>query len=148
MGLGQLHCSAVLSNQGSKEGDTVGTSPSSTSWALSATALVGHADLPALPSQMMAAGCFQWQESLPQSQVMTWEDFITAKSPGCPEKSLSHSVHIQKIFDGLKSGSSLCTCRVSLSGCWGWGTLPAWESLSNWSLLLTETQVPGEMEDH
>lgn len=43
VGVGQLHCSAVLSNQGSKEGDTVGTSPSSTSWALSATALVGYA---------------------------------------------------------------------------------------------------------
>ncbi|KAI1234123.1 hypothetical protein IHE44_0003837 [Lamprotornis superbus] len=46
VGLGQLHCSAVLSNQGSKEGDTVGTSPSSTSQALSATALVGHAGSP------------------------------------------------------------------------------------------------------
>lgn len=60
VGLGQLHCSAVLSSQESKEGDTVGTFP---------PALAGHCqsllwwdllDLPALPSQMRASGSFQW----------------------------------------------------------------------------------------
>lgn len=131
VGVGQPHCSAVLSNQGSKEGDTVGTSPSSTSWALPATALVAQAGSPssAIPNDgnrlLPVAG---------EPSSVTGDGLgglHNCKESRLSRKSRSHSVQIQKILDGLKCVSSLCTCRVSLRGCWGWGTLPAWEALSD-----------------
>lgn len=95
VGLGQLHCSAVLSNQGSKEGDTVGTSPSSTvSWALSATALLGHAGSPSSATPNDGNRLLPGAREPPS--VIGTGGISELQRVQLPRKSLS--VQIQKMF--------------------------------------------------
>lgn len=148
VGLGQLHCSAVLSTRGPRK---------ETRWGHLPPAPAGHCqpllwwdmlDLPALPSQIMATGQLPVAREPPSVIGDDLGGLHNCKETRLSRKHLSLSVQIEKIFDGLKSVSSLYACRVSLSGCWGWGTLPTWGTLNNWSVFLTETQVPGAVEDH